>query len=78
MGLFGSMLYQIRACAGHLILGNLAYDLLDLDLEEALEHHTQVGQEAPEGSRDWITAQQIAFATLAQLGVPPRRDPLAQ
>lgn len=52
--------------AGHLILGNLAYDLLHL--EEALEHYTQAGQEAPEGSRDWVTAQQMVIDTLAQLG----------
>ncbi len=52
--------------AGHLILGNLAYDLLHL--EEALEHYTIAVQEAPEGSRDWVTAQEMVVDTLAQLG----------
>jgi tetratricopeptide (TPR) repeat protein len=52
--------------AGYLILGNLAYDLLHL--EEALEHYTKAAEEAPEGSRDWVTAQQMVVDTLAQLG----------
>ena len=52
--------------AGHLILGNLAYDLLHL--EEALEHYTVACQEASEGSRDWVTAQQMVVDTLVQLG----------
>ncbi|MCS7067072.1 MAG: tetratricopeptide repeat protein [Meiothermus sp.] len=52
--------------AGYLILGNLAYDLLHL--EEALEHYTKASEEAPEGSRDWVTAQQMVVDTLAQLG----------
>jgi len=52
--------------AGHLILGNLAYDLLHL--EEALQHYSQAAEEAPEGSRDWITAQEMTVDTLAQLG----------
>lgn len=52
--------------AGHLILGNLAYDLLHL--EEALEHYTRASQDAPQGSRDWVTAQQMVVDTLAQLG----------
>ncbi|MBO1437505.1 tetratricopeptide repeat protein [Meiothermus sp. CFH 77666] len=52
--------------AGYLILGNLAYDLLHL--EEALEHYTKACEEAPEGSRDWVTAQQMVVDTLAQLG----------
>jgi tetratricopeptide (TPR) repeat protein len=52
--------------AGHLILGNLACDLLHL--EEALEHYALASEEAPEGSRDWVTAQQMAVDTLAQLG----------
>lgn len=52
--------------AGHLILGNLAYDLLHL--EEALEHYRTAADEAPEGSRDWVTAQEMVVDTLAQLG----------
>lgn len=52
--------------AGHLTLGNLAYDLLHLD--EALEHYSRASAEAPEGSRDWVTAQQMVVDTLAQLG----------
>jgi tetratricopeptide (TPR) repeat protein len=52
--------------AGYLILGSLAYDLLHL--EEALEHYTQACETAPEGSRDWVMAQQMVVDTLAQLG----------
>ncbi|MCS7058341.1 MAG: tetratricopeptide repeat protein [Meiothermus sp.] len=55
-----------NAGAGYLILGNLAYDLMHY--EEALEHYTKACEEAPEGSRDWITAQQMVVDTLAQLG----------
>jgi len=57
---------QGSASAGHLILGNLAYDLLHL--EEALEHYTRACEAAPEGSRDWVTGQQMLVDTLAQLG----------
>lgn len=56
---------QDALSAGHLILGNLAYDLLHL--EEALEHYTIAADEAQEGARDWITAQQMVVDTLAQL-----------
>ncbi|RDI95655.1 tetratricopeptide repeat protein [Meiothermus sp. QL-1] len=51
---------------GHLILGNIAYDLMHF--EEALEHYTRACEASPEGSRDWITAQQMVVDTLAQLG----------
>lgn len=57
---------QDALSAGHLILGNLAYDLLHL--EEALEHYTIAAEEAQGGGRDWITAQQMVVDTLAQLG----------
>lgn len=56
---------QDALSAGHLILGNLAYDLLHL--EAALEHYTVAADEAQEGGRDWITAQQMVVDTLAQL-----------
>jgi hypothetical protein len=45
----------------------LAYDLLHL--EEALEHYTTAADESPEGSRDWVTAQQITVDALVQLGL---------
>lgn len=57
---------QGSSSAGYLILGNLAYDLLHL--EEALERYIQACETAPEGSRDWVTAQQMVVDTLAQLG----------
>ncbi len=56
---------QDALSSGNLILGNLAYDLLHL--EEALEHYTIAADQAQEGSRDWITAQQMVVDTLAQL-----------
>ncbi|MER3479683.1 MAG: Tfp pilus assembly protein PilF [Meiothermus sp.] len=52
--------------AGHLILGHLAYDLLNL--EEALEHYEIAAQEAPEGSRDWVSANEMVVDVLAQMG----------
>jgi len=52
--------------AGHLILGHLAYDLLNL--EEALEHYQIAAQEAPEGSRDWVSANEMVVDVLAQMG----------
>lgn len=52
--------------AGHIILGHLAYDLLNF--QEALKHYREAVAEAPEGSRDWITAQEMIVDTLAQLG----------
>lgn len=58
--------HQGAVSAGHLIMGNLAYDLLHL--EEALEHYSKAAAEAPEGSRDWITAQEMTIDTLMQLG----------
>lgn len=57
---------QGSSSAGYLILGNLAYDLLHL--EEALERYIQACETAPEGSRDWVAAQQMVVDTLAQLG----------
>lgn len=59
-------IHQGSPSTGYLILGNLAYDLLHL--EEALEHYTQACETAAEGSRDWVTAQQMVVDTLAQLG----------
>lgn len=59
-------IHQGSPSAGYLILGNLAYDLLHL--EEALEHYTRACDTAPEGSRDWVTAQQMVVDTLVQLG----------
>ncbi|MDX2004358.1 MAG: Tfp pilus assembly protein PilF [Meiothermus sp.] len=54
------------AGAGNLILGNLAYDLMHL--EEALEHYALAAESSAEGSRDWVTAQQMTVDALVQLG----------
>ncbi|MCL5965527.1 MAG: tetratricopeptide repeat protein [Deinococcus sp.] len=59
-------LAQGAQSAGELVLGHLAYD--SVNLEEALEHYQKAVQTAPEGSRDWITAQEMLVDTLAQLG----------
>ncbi|MGQ9735222.1 MAG: tetratricopeptide repeat protein [Thermaceae bacterium] len=52
--------------AGELILGHVAYDLLNL--EEALEHYHRAAEAAEEGSRDWVRAMEMVVDTLAQLG----------
>jgi Flp pilus assembly protein TadD len=54
------------ATAGKLILGNLAYDVLNL--EQALQYYREVASESSEGHRDWITAHQMIVDTLVQLG----------
>lgn len=52
--------------AGKLIMGHLAYDLLQL--EEALNHYREACEAAEPGSRDWISAQEMAVDVMAQLG----------
>lgn len=47
-----------------------------LRYEEALEHYRRAAEVAPEGSRDWLTAQQMAADTLAQLGFPDPAEAL--
>ena len=59
---------------GHLILGNIAYDVMHL--EEALEHYREAVRWAPEGSRDWVVAQEMAVDTLVQLGYPEPQEVL--
>jgi tetratricopeptide (TPR) repeat protein len=55
-----------------LVLGSVALDYYHLD--EALEHYERVVREAAPGSRDWITAHQMAADVMAQQGFP---DPAA-
>ena len=57
-----------QAASGELFLGHVAYDRMRL--EEALEHYRRVTELAPEGSREWLIAQQTAVEILAQLGYP--------
>ncbi len=57
-----------------LILGHVAFERLRY--EEALEHYRRAAEVAPEGSRDWLTAQQMAADTLAQLGFPDPAEAL--
>jgi len=57
-----------QAAAGELFLAHVAYDRMQL--EEALEHYRRVTELAPEGSREWLVAQQTAVEILAQLGYP--------
>ncbi len=59
---------------GHLVLGNLAYDLMHL--EEALDHYREAVVLTAPGSADWITAQEMATDTLAQMGYPDPREVL--
>ncbi|MFN3266138.1 MAG: tetratricopeptide repeat protein [Deinococcales bacterium] len=49
-----------------LLLANIAYEYYRLD--EALEHYKRALSLAPEGSRDWVIAQQMTADTLVQLG----------
>ncbi|MVN88434.1 hypothetical protein GO986_16960 [Deinococcus sp. HMF7620] len=51
-----------------LVLGSVALDYFQLD--DALEHYERVIREAAPGSRDWITAHQMAADVLAQQGFP--------
>ena len=57
-----------QAASGELFLGHVAYDRMQL--EEALEHYRRAAELAPEGSREWLVAQQTAVEILAQLGYP--------
>ncbi len=57
-----------QAAAGELFLAHVAYDRMQL--EEALAHYRRVAELAPEGSREWLVAQQTAVEILAQLGYP--------
>ncbi len=59
---------QGQAAMGELFLGHVAYDRMQL--EEALEHYRRAARLAPEGSREWLIAQQTAVEILAQLGYP--------
>jgi tetratricopeptide (TPR) repeat protein len=59
-------LNQGATSAGKLILGNLAYD--SMNLEEALEHYQTAAEAAQEGSRDWVTANEMVVDVLAGLG----------
>lgn len=55
-----------------LVLGSVALDYYHLD--DALEHYERVTREAAPGTRDWITAHQMAADVMAQQGFP---DPAA-
>lgn len=59
-------LNQGATSAGKLILGNLAYD--SMNLEEALLHYQAAAEAASEGSRDWVTSNEMVVDVLAQLG----------
>jgi tetratricopeptide (TPR) repeat protein len=65
-GAAAEALNQGATSAGKLILGNLAYD--SMNLEEALEHYQTAAEAASEGSRDWVTANEMVVDVLAQLG----------
>jgi tetratricopeptide (TPR) repeat protein len=71
-----------RPCAlgaeasGELILGHIAYDLMHL--EEALAHYRQAAEQAEEGSREWVGAQEMVVDTLAQLGYRSPEEILAR
>ena len=51
-----------------LVLGSVEMDYYHLD--EALEHYLRVVREAAPGTRDWITAEQMAADIMAQQGFP--------
>jgi tetratricopeptide (TPR) repeat protein len=55
-----------------LVLGSVEMDYYHLD--EALEHYLRVVRDAAPGTRDWITAEQMAADIMAQQGFP---DPTA-
>ncbi len=63
-----------QAASGELFLGHVAYDRMQL--EEALGHYRRVAELAPEGSREWLIAQQTAVEILAQLGYPDPEEVL--
>lgn len=58
--------------SSHVVLGHLAYDLMQY--EEALEQYDLAVRSAEAGSRDWIAAQELWLEVMAQLGY---RDPAA-
>jgi tetratricopeptide (TPR) repeat protein len=62
--------------SGELILGHIAYDLMHL--EEALAHYRQAAEQAEEGSREWVGAQEMVVDTLAQLGYRSPEEILAR
>ena len=51
-----------------LVLGSVEMDYYHLD--EALEHYLRVVREAAPGTRDWVTAEQMAADIMAQQGFP--------
>ncbi|MBZ9713466.1 tetratricopeptide repeat protein [Deinococcus multiflagellatus] len=51
-----------------LVLGSVALDYFQLD--DALDHYERVIREAAPGSRDWLTASQMAADVMAQQGFP--------
>ncbi|GGJ75513.1 hypothetical protein [Deinococcus aquiradiocola] len=55
-----------------LVLGSVEMDYYHLD--EALDHYLRVSREAAPGTRDWVTAEQMAADIMAQQGYP---DPTA-
>ncbi len=63
-----------QAASGELFLGHVAYDRMQL--EEALDHYRRAAELAPEGSREWLVAQQTAVEILAQLGYPDPEEVL--
>jgi len=65
-----------QVAGGKLFLGHVAYDRMRL--EEALEHYRRTSELAPEGSRDWLVAQQMAVEILAQLGYPDPYEVLSR
>lgn len=62
--------------SGELILGHIAYDLMQL--EEALAHYRLAAERAEEGSREWVGAQEMVVDTLAQLGYRSPEEILAR
>ncbi len=63
-----------QAAAGELFLGHVAYDRMRLD--EALDHYRRAAELAPEGSREWLVAEQTITEILAQQGYPEPEEVL--
>ncbi len=63
-----------EAASGELFLGHVAYDRMRLD--EALAHYRRAAELAPEGSRDWLVAEQTITEILAQQGYPEPEEVL--
>ncbi len=63
-----------QAASGELFLGHVAYDRMQLD--EALAHYRRAAELAPEGSREWLVAEQTITEILAQQGYPEPEEVL--